>query len=84
MEATVSLLRPGSPVALVLWGGVDREFTNETDHFAPPRFFSLRSDDRVRAMLEPFGTVELFESWQNKRGGWTYQFIVLRTDEVGS
>lgn len=78
MHATVSLLHPGSPLAIGLWGGVDREFTNETDHFDPPRFFSLRSDDRVQAMLSAHGAIESFESWPNDRSDWSYQFIVLR------
>ena len=82
MEATVSLLQPGSPLAIGLWGGIDREFTNDTDHFDPPRFFSLRSDERVQAMLAPFGEIESFESWPNVRSDWSYQFIVLRTLEA--
>jgi hypothetical protein len=78
MEETVSLLQPGSPLAIGLWGGIDREFTNDTDHFDPPRFFSLRSDERVQVMLAPFGEIESFESWPNVRSDWSDQFIVLR------
>jgi hypothetical protein len=78
MEATILLLQPGSPLAIGLWGGIDREFTNDTDHFDPPRFFSLRSDERVQVMLERFGEIESFESWPNHRSDWSYQFIVLR------
>lgn len=83
MAATVSLLRPGSPLAIGLWGGVDREFTNETDHFDPPRFFSLRSDERARTMLASFGTIESFESWPNDRSDWSYQFAVVRVRHDG-
>lgn len=78
MQATVSLLRPGAPLAIGLWGGLDREFTNDIDHFDPPRFFSLRSDDRVQDMLAPFGEIEVFESWPNDRSDWCYQFVVVR------
>jgi hypothetical protein len=78
MEETVSLLQPGSPLAIGLWGGIDREFTNDTDHFDPPRFFSLRSDERVQVMLAPFGEIESFESGPNVRSDWSDQFIVLR------
>lgn len=78
MEATVSLLRLAAPLAIGLWGGIDREFTNETDHFDPPRFFSLRSDERVRTMLAPHGAIESFETWPNDRNDWCYQFIILR------
>jgi SAM-dependent methyltransferase len=78
VSATTSLLRPNAPLAIGLWGGVDREFTNDIDHFDPPRFFSLRSDDRIRSMLSTHGTIESFESWPNDRSDWSYQFIVLR------
>jgi SAM-dependent methyltransferase len=78
VAATTSLLRPGSPLAIGLWGGRDREFVNETDHFDPPRFFSHRSDDRAQTMLSAHGTVEWFEAWPTDVGGWSYQFIVLR------
>ena len=78
VSATTSLLGPGSPLAIGLWGGIDREFTNETDHFDPPRFFSLRSDGRIRSMLRTHGAIESFESWPNDRRDWSYQFIVLR------
>ncbi len=78
MAATVALVRPGSPVAIGLWGGTNREFTNETDHFDPPRFFSSRADERVQAMLARFGEVESFESWPSDRSDWSYQFILLR------
>jgi len=56
----------------------DREFTNDTDHFDPPRFFSLRADDRIQTMMSQHGVVESFESWPNDRSDWSYQFIVLR------
>ena len=68
----------GLTLAIGLWGGIDREFTNDTDHFDPPRFFSLRSNERVQPMLAPFGEVESFESWPNVHSDWCYQFIVLR------
>jgi SAM-dependent methyltransferase len=78
VAATTSLLRPGSPLAIGLWGGRDLEFINDTDHFEPPRFFSHRSDDRAQTMLGAHGTVESFEAWPTDVGGWSYQFIVLR------
>ena len=78
LAATTSLLRPGAPLAIGLWGGRDREFVNDTDHLDPPRFFSHRSDDRAQAMLRAHGTVESFEAWPTEIDGWNYQFIVLR------
>ena len=78
MHATVSMLQPGAPLAIGLWGGIDREFTNDTDHFDPPRFFSLRADERIQTMMSRHGVVESFESWPNDRSDWSYQFVVLR------
>lgn len=78
LASTTSLLRRGSPLAIGTWGGVDREFISEADHFDPPRFFSLRSDQRIQSMLSVHGTIESFEAWPNDRNDWSYQFIVLR------
>lgn len=78
MSATTALLRPGSPLAVGLWAGVDREYVNETDRFDPPRFFSTRSSDRVREMLGGHGTIEAFETWQNERSDQTYQLAIVR------
>lgn len=78
MRAITSLLRPGAPLAIGLWGGFDRENAKLEDHFDPPRFFSVRSDDRIQRMLSAHGTIESFESWATIRGEGTYQFIVLR------
>lgn len=79
MVATTSLLCPGAPIAIGLWGGLDREFVNDTDRFDPPRFFSHRSDRRVQSMLAAYGTIESFESWPIDGQAWRYQFVVLRT-----
>lgn len=78
VNATTNLLQPGSPLAIGLWGGNDREFVNGDDHFDPPRFFSHRSDERVQAMLSGHGDIESFESWPTNGPEWSYQFIVLR------
>jgi hypothetical protein len=45
------VLSPGSPLAIGLWGGIDREGIWEDDIAEPKRFFSLRSDDHLRALL---------------------------------
>lgn len=78
LRATTALLQPGSPLAIGLWGGIDEELVWEDDHFEPARFFSVRSHDRIQAMLGRHGVVESFESWENDRGPWSYQFILLR------
>ena len=81
VEAVVAPIRPGAPVAIGLWGGMDREWVNERDRFDPPRFFSLRSHERLRVMLAPFGTIERFETWPDVTSTWEYQFVVLRLAE---
>lgn len=78
MGAIVACVRPGGLVAVGLWGGADREFVADTDHFVPPRFFSLRTDRRVRSMLGEHGDVEFFERWTPDPDGWNYQFAVVR------
>lgn len=78
MAAIVSCVRPGGLVAVGLWGGTDREGVIETDHFDPPRFFSLRNHNRIRSMLAQHGRPELFETWDADPGPWDYQFAVLR------
>ncbi|NND75345.1 MAG: class I SAM-dependent methyltransferase [Ilumatobacter sp.] len=76
--AVTGLLRPGSPLAIGLWGGLDQELVWDDDHYDPPRFFSVRAHDRIQAMLGRHGVVESFESWDTGRGPWDYQFTVLR------
>lgn len=77
MSEIVRVVRPGGAVAIGLWGGVDREWVNETDNFDPPRFFSQRSHGRLRSMLERFGEIERFETWEASTE-WHYQFVVMR------
>jgi SAM-dependent methyltransferase len=67
----VRVLRPAAPLAVGLWGGRDLEE-------ASPRFFSFRSDEKVRAALGRHGTVERWETWSGP-SELHYQFAVLRT-----
>jgi SAM-dependent methyltransferase len=74
------VLRPGSPLAVGLWGGPDWEGHSVKDEIQPPRFFSLRSHDRIRSMLGHHATIESFETWSGARDtSWEYQWAVLRT-----
>lgn len=79
MRSICAALEPGAPLALGLWGGLDQEGIVEFDTIQPPRFFSLRSHDRLRGMLRPHGTVEQFLTWPHAAGNWEYQFAILRT-----
>jgi SAM-dependent methyltransferase len=76
----VRVVRPGAPVAVGLWGGPDSEGPNERDTLQPPRFFSIRSDARLRAMLGAHGQLDRFDTWTEPgTEGLHYQFVVLRT-----
>jgi ubiquinone/menaquinone biosynthesis C-methylase UbiE len=76
----VRVLEPGSPVGIGLWGGVDWEGTADFDTISPPRFFSIRSDERLRTMLRPHGDIERFVTHDfGDEHSWHYQWLVLRT-----
>lgn len=81
MTSITSCLRPGGLFAVGLWGGPDREEVIADDHFDPPRFFSLRSHDRIRRMLGEHGHLVSFETWLAGSGPWEYQFAVLRVTD---
>ena len=72
------VLQPGAPLAIGVRGGHDREGRREEDDIVPPRFFSPRSDDRLREIVGRHGTVEQFDTWAGKGTSWTYQALVLR------
>ena len=55
------VLRPGGWFQVGLWGGIDREGVFEDDFYLPPRFFSLRSDDRLVGLLADVFEVVSFE-----------------------
>lgn len=83
MREICRVLRPGAPLAIGLWGAAaDREGINDRDTIVPRRFFSYRTDQRVRSMLEPYGEIERFDSWASAfAADLTYQFCVLRLAE---
>ena len=73
------VLSSGSPVAIGVWGGTDSEVISTEDEIQPPRFFSVRSDPRLREMLGRHGEVEQFETWPGPTlDSWSYQWCVLR------
>lgn len=80
MSEIVRVARPGTSIAIGLWGGPDSEGPSDHDTIRPPRFFSFRSDERLRSMIRPHGEVERFDSWtEPATDGLHYQFVVLRT-----
>jgi SAM-dependent methyltransferase len=72
------VLRPGSPLAVGVWGGLDWEGHRDRDEIQPPRFFSLRSHERWRAALGRHGSVDEWDTWAPDGTSWTYQWAMLR------
>ena len=79
LSEIVRVLAPGAPLAVGVWGGLDREGPGDPDRFDPPRFFSLRSHERWRAALERHASVAEWDTWAPEGQSWTYQWAVLRT-----
>ena len=81
-DAIVEMLRvvrPGSPLGIGTWGGLDFEGIHEFGDLRPYRFFSLATHERWHSMLSRHGEVELFEIHDPEdEHGWQYQFAVLR------
>ena len=76
------VLEPGAPLAIGLWGGVDWEGVMEDDWADPPRFFSMRSDDRLREILGGHFDVELFETTMHRdEPNEHYQWCVVRVPD---
>lgn len=82
-EAIAEMLRvvaPGAPLAIGTWGGLDFEGRPEFGDLRPYRFFSLAAHDRWREMLSRHATVERFDTFDvGDKGGWYYQFAVVRS-----
>ncbi len=78
LDEIMRVLVPGAPLAIGLWSGPDEEAINEDDEIEPKRFFSRRSDRRLREILERHGAVERFETWDIPGNDWPYQFAILR------
>lgn len=58
------------------WGGTESEGIWEEDFYTPKRFYSIRTDDQMRAFYEPHFNVESMEISEPESAGatgWTYQ-----------
>jgi len=61
------------------WGGTDREGIWENDRYEPKRFYSIRSDERMRAFYEPQFEVLAFDAFDPRPDlEWHYQSALLR------
>lgn len=78
IEELLRVVRPGAPLGIGTWGGLDFEGRSEFGEIQPYRFFSLASHDRWRATLERHGTVEAFETSTHPNHDWEYQFAIVR------
>ena len=75
----VRVLRPAAPLAVGLWGGgEDTEGPQGDADHGPARFFSFRTDERVRRALARYGQVERWVTWQGRRS-LHYQYALVRT-----
>ncbi|WP_198961237.1 class I SAM-dependent methyltransferase [Pseudonocardia sp. MH-G8] len=79
LAEVVRVLRPGAPLAVGLWGGeeIGEGPHGDTEH-GPARFFSFRSDARVRDALDRHGALEWWGTWPGSRS-LHYQFGLVRT-----
>ncbi|HET6739154.1 MAG TPA: class I SAM-dependent methyltransferase [Kribbella sp.] len=79
LQEIVRVLRPGAPVAIGLWGdAAASEHVWEDDKgYGPGRFFSIRSDDGLQAVLQQYGALEDWTTWDDDRA-MHYQWAVLR------
>ncbi|MFF0342143.1 class I SAM-dependent methyltransferase [Kribbella sp. NPDC004875] len=76
----VRVLRPGAVLAVGLWGsaaGGERVWQDESG-FGPGRFFSIRTDEGLRAVLAEHGVVEEWLTWDDREGPMHYQWAVVR------
>ena len=61
------------------WGGQESEGIWEDDWYRPPRFYSIRSDRRIRAFYEEVFEVVSFEVDDPEPSiEWHYQMALLR------
>jgi SAM-dependent methyltransferase len=72
------VLRAGALLAVGLWGGqeIDEGPQGDATH-GPARFFSFRTDERVRELLSRHGGIENWATWPGQRG-LHYQYAILR------
>lgn len=70
------VLRPGAVAALGMWGGDGSSGLLADDAYDPPRFFSWRTDEQVRAAIGGYAEILAFDAWWADPGH--YQWCVAR------
>lgn len=76
--ALVDPLRPGAPLLVGLWGGIDRDEIDDTRIEGERRLFSLRSVEHNRRLLEAAGVIERHSTRDVGPDGWEYQIFLIR------
>ena len=82
MEAIVTVLRPGAPLGIGIWGssdGADREFVSEFAGHGTRRLFSLRTAERNLELFERHVTVEHLAVEDLGPDEWAYHLVTART-----
>lgn len=79
LREIVRILRPGAPLAIGLWGDASggEHVWEDGKGYGPGRFFSIRSDEELRAILQRYGALEEWATW-DVGGPMHYQWAVVR------
>jgi SAM-dependent methyltransferase len=72
------VIKPNGLFYLSVYGGRDFEGVWEGDSWSPKRFFSFRTDERLREIVTPCFQIHSFERILEGFGGYHYQSLVLR------
>ncbi|MBT8212296.1 MAG: methyltransferase domain-containing protein [Acidimicrobiia bacterium] len=79
LAGIAAVIRPGGWFWAGTWGGHDQEGTWEDDWYQPKRFYSLRTDERMRAFHEGSFEVVSFEYFEPEPEiDWGYQSALMR------
>jgi SAM-dependent methyltransferase len=74
------VLKPTGLFYLGLWGGQDSEGPWADDAYEPKRFFSMHTDDGIRAAVAPFFDEVSFEATDHGSSGHFQRLILRRRD----
>lgn len=84
LTAVQTVLKPHGLFFLGLWGGVDSEHVWDGDSYEPKRFFSLHTDDALRAAVRPFFAEMDFRTLEvGPNPALHFQRLYLRQQSVG-
>lgn len=78
LDELVRVCRPGAPIAIGVWAGEDVEGPAPFDDVDPPRFFSFRSERRLRELLAAHGELVDFAVWPDAAPERAYHVALLR------